>query len=254
MRRWFVSLSFQFGSDHTSPLTDVRRAFLLGISAMSFSDQEVAAVIDKVYRDKFLGLGSEARVKWVHFVASVDDEPKNAHAVMFYAAVARVLAEVMGSAQPADYAELHMRDLIVGALKMGAEPFQGEDEDSDWQAVKLQPAQITLALRVQARAVAKCSAPSAPVLPGSDALTKVMEQYVQSQQAQIDKDKKKGTLSYNLKGRIAEVGLSMLPDHPTEDAMIRLEASGKAAHAQGRHYVGAAEGEDVQVHFSPVVD
>ena len=33
--------------------------------------------------------------------------------------------------------------------------------------------------------------------------------------------------------------------------MIRLESASKAAHAQGRHYVGSAEGEDLQVNFRP---
>ena len=33
--------------------------------------------------------------------------------------------------------------------------------------------------------------------------------------------------------------------------MIRLESASKAAHAQGRQYVGSAEGEDLQVNFRP---
>ena len=58
-------------------------------------------------------------------------------------------------------------------------------------------------------------------------------------------------MSYDLKARVKEVGLSGLPDLPTEDAMIRLESASKAAHAQGRQYVGSAEGEDLQVKFRP---
>ena len=180
----------------------VRASFRV-VRAMSFSDEEIAVAIRSVPSDKFLGLGEEARVKWVQFVTSVDDSPKSAHEVMFYAIVARALAEVMGSSQPADYAESHMRELIVGAFKVGTQPFQGEEEATTWKDAKLLPAQIALALRVQARAVAKHSAPASSALPGSDGLAKVMEQYVLSQQAAFDKEKKKGTLSYNLKDRVS---------------------------------------------------
>ena len=33
--------------------------------------------------------------------------------------------------------------------------------------------------------------------------------------------------------------------------MIRLQSAFEAAHAQGRQYVGSAEGEDLQVNFGP---
>ena len=68
-----------------------------------------------------------------------------------------------------------------------------------------------------------------------------MQQYVQTQQTELDKGRKKGTLSYDLKARVREVGLSGLPDFPTEVAMTRLESASMAAHAQGRQYVGSAE-------------
>ena len=90
-----------------------------------------------------------------------------------------------------------------------------------------------------------------PLSPGGDALAQVMQQYVQTQQAELEKGRKKGTLSYDLQTRVKEVGLSGLPDLPSEDAMIRLESASKAAHAQGRQYVGSAEGEDLQVNFRP---
>ena len=66
-----------------------------------------------------------------------------------------------------------------------------------------------------------------------------------------EKGRKKGTLSYDLQTRVKEVGFSGLPDLPSEDAMIRLESASKAAQAQGRQYVGSAEGEDLQVNFRP---
>ena len=77
----------------------------------------------KVPSDGFLAESAEVQTKWWHFVASVDADPKNLHDVMFYAIVARTLAKVMGSAQPADYAEPHMRSLIGDGIKVGAAPF-----------------------------------------------------------------------------------------------------------------------------------
>ena len=213
---------------------------------MSFSEEEVLGALGKIPSDGFLAESAEVQAKWLHFVASVDADPKSLHdVVMFYAIVARTLAEVMGSAQPADYAEPHMRSLIVDGIKVGAAPFDKGSEDVTWRSVKVQPAHVTLALRVQA--VEQHAPPSASAIPGGDALAQVMQQYVQTQQTELDKGRKKGTLSYDLKARVKEVGLSGLPDLPTEDAMIRLES----AHAQGRQYVGSAEGEDLQVNFRP---
>ena len=45
-----------------------------------------------------------------------------------------------------------MRSLIVDGLKVGA-PFDRESEAGVWRSVRIQPAHVTLALRVQARAV-----------------------------------------------------------------------------------------------------
>ena len=91
--------------------------------AMSFSEEEVLGALGKIPSDGFLAESAEVQAKWLHFVASVDADPKSLHDVMFYAIVARTLAEVMGSAQPAVYAEPHMRSLIVDGIKVGAAPF-----------------------------------------------------------------------------------------------------------------------------------
>ena len=71
----------------------------------------------------FLAQSAEVQAKWLHFVKSVDADSRDLHEVIFYAPVARTLAEVMGSAQPADYAESHMRSLVVDDIKVGAAPF-----------------------------------------------------------------------------------------------------------------------------------
>ena len=112
---------------------------------MSFSDEEVLSALGEIPSDGFLAECTEVRARWMHFVASVDADPKSLHDVMFYATVARTLAEVMGSAQPADFAEPHMRSLIVDGIKVGAAPFDKESEDVMWRSVKIQPAHVTLA-------------------------------------------------------------------------------------------------------------
>ena len=87
---------------------------------MSFSEEEILGALGKIPSDGFLAESAEVQAKWLHFVTSVDADPKNLHDVMFYAIVARTLAEVMGSAQPADYAEPHMRSLIVDGIKVSS--------------------------------------------------------------------------------------------------------------------------------------
>ena len=87
--------------------------------AMSFSDEEVLGALGKIPSDDFLVESTDVQVKWMHFMTSVDADPKSLHDVMFYATVARTLTEIMRSAQPADYAEPHMRSLIVDGIKVG---------------------------------------------------------------------------------------------------------------------------------------
>ena len=132
--------------------------------------------------------------------------PKNLHDVMFHAIVARTLAEVMGSAQPAYYAVPHMRSLTGDGIKVGAAPFEKKSEDVTWRSVKVVPAYATLAFRVQAKAVAR----------------KV----------------RCHTTWKHVSGKVA---LSGLPDFPIEDVMILLKSAFMAAHAQGRQCVSSAE-------------
>ena len=73
---------------------------------------------------------------------------------MFYAVAARALAEVMGSAQASDYAETHVRTQVIELLKPGAKPFQTDTEQEPWKDYVFKPAQVTWALKVQAKAAA----------------------------------------------------------------------------------------------------
>ena len=155
---------------------------------MSFSEEEVLGALRKIPSDSFLAESAEVQEKCLHFVASVDADPKNLHDVMFHAIVARTLAEVMGSAQLADYAEPHIRSLTGNGIKVGAAPFGKKSENVRWRSVQIEPAHATLALRVQAKAVAQHAPPSASAIPGGDALAQVMQQYVQTQKTELDKN------------------------------------------------------------------
>ena len=92
-----------------------------------------------------------------------------------------------------------MRSLIVDGIEGGAAPFEKKSGDDTWRSVRVQPAHATLALRVQAKTVAQHAPPSASAIPGDDALAQIMQQYVQTQQTELDTSRKKGTLSYDLK-------------------------------------------------------
>ena len=135
--------------------------------AMSFSKEEVLGALRKISSDSFLA-EAEVKTRCLHFVASVDTDPEILHDMMFYAIVARTVAVVMGSAQPADYAVPHMRSLTGDGIRVGAAPFEKKSEYVTCRSVKVEPA-----------AVVQHSPPSASAVPGGDALAQVMQQYVQ---------------------------------------------------------------------------
>ena len=59
---------------------------------MSFSGEKVLGDLGKIPSDGVLAESAEVQGKWLHFVASVDADPKNLHNVMFYAIVALLSA------------------------------------------------------------------------------------------------------------------------------------------------------------------
>ena len=166
--------------------------------------------------------------------------PKNLHDVMFHAIVARTLAEVMGSAQPADYAVLHMRSLTGDGIKVGAAPFE-KKTDVTWRSVKVVPAYAPLAFLVQAKAVVQHVPPSASAVPGGDALAQVMQQYVQINKRSWTEIARRVRCHTIWKHVSRKVALSGLPDFPTEDVMVFLKLAFMAAHAQGRQCVSSAK-------------
>ena len=105
---------------------------------MSFSSEDLKAVMADLPGSAFGLEQVEARLEWVQFVCGVDETPKNKHDAKFYVVVARALAEVMGSCQPGDYQEAHMRTQIIDLIKAGAKPFQ--DTEDPWKDVTISPA------------------------------------------------------------------------------------------------------------------
>ena len=221
---------------------------------MPLDSAKVQSLVAKVPEGKWLKLSSSAIEEWLQFVADAN-EPIS-HDEVFYASVARVMSEQMGSAAPSDFADPQMRTFIIEGIRANTTPFQDDPEGSEWKDVRLTPAHITAALKAQAQAAK--SRGSGPT--GSDGsntgtspehLAKAIEALAKATQ---ERDQpKKEYLSFNLKQRLDELGLGNLPKDmmPSEEAMIRLEKASKVARDQGRLYIGSAEGEDLQVSFRP---
>ena len=117
--------------------------FIRGVT-MSLKSQ-AAAVLAALPKEAFGSPDVAAVNAWVEFVISVHDPPT--HPADFYVAVARVLAEEMGSLSPQDLADDHMRTMILETIKPGAQPFQS-DGSSPLKEVRLKPAHVSCALMV----------------------------------------------------------------------------------------------------------
>ncbi|CAK0881890.1 unnamed protein product [Prorocentrum cordatum] len=197
---------------------------------MPLESGKVQSLIAKVPEGKWLKLSSSAIEEWLHFVAGAN-EPIS-HDEVFYASVARVMSEQMGSAAPSDFAGPQMRTFIIEGIRANTTPFQDDPEGSEWKDVRLTPAHITAALKVQARAAgSQSNGPAGSVERGTgtspEHLAKAIEALAKATQ---ERDQpKKEYLSFNLKQRLDELGLGNLPKDmmPSEEAMIRLEKASK---------------------------
>ena len=220
---------------------------------MAFTAQEIESIVRDAAEGCFGGVSSEKAVGWVSYVCAVDEAPKDKHPLHFYAAVARVMAESLGSTEKEDFADPHMRNLVLEHVKAGTKPFQA-DLNETWKELVLTPAQVNLALRVQSKAQADGTTPGGPLAAGSsNDLATALASYASAQKAVAEKESKKGTLSFVLKDRLAEVGLTCLPKDmvPSEESLVKLEALARSARDHGRLFVGSSEGEDLMMHFRP---
>ena len=86
-KRWRFSFSVYFALAKSSLLKFVSRLVrsVHRVRAMSFSGEKVLGALGKIPGDGFLAKNAEVQAKWLHFVASLDADPKNLHDVMFYA-------------------------------------------------------------------------------------------------------------------------------------------------------------------------
>ncbi|CAK0863958.1 unnamed protein product [Prorocentrum cordatum] len=154
----------------------------------------------------FGGSGGDKVAQWVQFVASVQDAPADTHPLIFYAGTAQALAESIGSVEPTDYAEEKMRDFVISSLQVNAVPFD-QDQVEQWKNSKLKPAHITLAPKVQTKAMREFPSGRPGSSSAADQTAQAIAEWAKVQNAKAEKEAKRGTLSFNLQDRIAEVGL-----------------------------------------------
>jgi len=222
-----------------------------------YTDQEIEAVIGTATTNAFGDYPMADKVMWVKFVMGVDGNPKS-HKAEHYIYLARSMAEGFESIYPQDYGDesaLEQMKTLVVALQR---PYKDDaEEQAPWRAWKVTPVQVSLATRVVKAAMKKTSAQ--PMLQGAvlsqdtSPFTKAMEEYVQVQKAALEKEHKKGVLSYDVSERRKEVGLADLAEKaiPTEESLVKLEDKSKGATEKGRLWVGSSEGEDLQISFPP---
>ena len=86
--------------------------------------------------------------RFVLWVTLVDAKVDTKRPLMFYGAVARHLAELVGSVVTEDYALPNIVKVIETGFVTNSTPFQGELESSEWKKIKLTPAHLAVALRV----------------------------------------------------------------------------------------------------------
>ena len=108
-------------------------------------------------------------------------------------------------------------------------------------------------MRVQATAQNAPTGNGAAASGSADEFAKALASFTSAQKAAVDKEAKKTTLSFVVKGRTREVGLECVLDDmvPSEESLLRLEAASRPARDQGRLCVGSADGEVLMANFRP---
>lgn len=127
------------------------------MSDLSFTQSEITSFVESCPKDAFLKYSKENRIAWVTFVASVDEDAKSQHDVLFYGCVARLLGEVFGSLSSVDFSDLDCRDQVKSLIVAGTQPFDAEGEHETLREWKVSPDHCSLALRVVEAAIEKHS-------------------------------------------------------------------------------------------------
>ena len=244
--------------DTTRPATTpCAQANLQSAGAMAFPSAAITEVLATAASGAFNGADAPQIREWVEFVIGVDPNPAAKHDVFYYVAVARLLAESVGSVSPSDFEDPHMREMIKAAITVNALPYAGET-DEKWKNWKVVPAQVAFALRVQAKcAQAAAPGPSVGVQPSQvptefAGMAEAVKQFAELQSQALQKGKPKG-LTFKLQERKIELGMGHFSKDalPSEEILAKFEASAKVAHDKGRPWIGSAEGEDLRDHHRP---
>ena len=106
--------------------------------------EEVDAVLAGLPQAAFGGrAGSDAAAEWVEFVAGTDPGARESgRSLMWYAAIARHMAELCESVEPSDFADGSTRQWILDNVKSGATPWDGAGEPGEWPTARISRAQV----------------------------------------------------------------------------------------------------------------
>ena len=103
---------------------------------MAFSTPAITDVLATAPADAFNCAGSQQIREWDDYVISKDPSPAAKHDVFHYGAVARLLAEIVGSVSPSDFEDPRVREMIKDAITAGALPCAGETDDK-WKILEV---------------------------------------------------------------------------------------------------------------------
>ena len=225
----------------------------------SHSDRDVLPLIEQCPSGAWVSAGKRDIVKFIHFVQSVDANPK-ARPVLHYVATARVLVELVGSALVEDFSDASIKEAMAARLAgIGSVPFSGEGGGGgEWATWAVTPAHRALAFRAQAKAQAgqclvgtategrpagtvarkaEASAGAAqPVSVSDKGLQSAVSDFVAASRAQLEKDKRVECLSFGL-----------------QVACVRPKGRGRSGGAARAHaWRRSASGSAVSAYFRPM--
>ena len=87
--------------------------------AGQFTVEEIRADLEGLPVKAFNKAEPDVRVQWMETVLGVEPQARAKHDLRFYTAVGRLLADVVCSTQPEDYADEYVREVIKANFKAG---------------------------------------------------------------------------------------------------------------------------------------
>ncbi|CAK0891353.1 unnamed protein product, partial [Prorocentrum cordatum] len=111
----------------------------------------------------------------------------------------------------------------------------------------------TIGSRIRAKSQQEASGSQVNSASAADKIAQATAEWAKVQKAKAEREAKRGTLNYDLKARIRDVGLQQVQGDlmPSGETLLRMEAplSARAAKERGRKWIGSSEGEDLLVNF-----